>query len=97
MERGEVAAHRIAAAQPSEAQASLANGQELAFGDLLVSSAGPRTAKRGLVPWPDIKSIRAVNGYPVVKKDGKFLALSNTAVSRIPNYALLMMLLGRSG
>ncbi|MEV7927864.1 MULTISPECIES: DUF6585 family protein [unclassified Kitasatospora] len=96
-ELGEVAAHYVAATQLSGARASLADGGELAFGDLLVSSAGLRTVKRGLVPWSDIKSISVVNGYLVVKKDGKFLSLSNTAVSRIPNYALFMMLLGRSG
>ena len=69
-----------------DARTSLADGQEPAFGDLVAGSAGIRTAKRGLVPWSDIKDIRVAGGYVKVKKDGRFLSLSNTPVDRIPDF-----------
>lgn len=91
-EFGEAVTRYVASSQLLDAQATLTIGQQVAFGDFVVSTQGVHTQKHGVVPWSQIKDVQVRNGYVQFKKEGKFLALSSRPVSAIPNFVLFMVL-----
>jgi hypothetical protein len=91
-EFGEAATRHVATRQLLDAQATLTIGQQLAFGDIVISNQGVHTQKYGIVPWSQIKDVQVRNGTVQIKKEGKFLSLSSRPVGRIPNFVLFMVL-----
>lgn len=91
-EFGEAVTRYVASRQLLDAQAMLTIGQQIAFGDFVVSTQGVHTQKYGVVPWSQIKDVQVRNGYVQFRKEGKFLPLSSRPVSAIPNFVLFMVL-----
>ncbi len=88
---GFLAGQRIALIQLPAAITALEQGQALSFGKVSISRAGVH-AKKGIVPWGELRELRISGGYAKIKKEGKFLALSNEPVARIPNFPLFRVL-----
>lgn len=91
-EFGEAVTRHVAREQLLDAQATLTIGQQVDFGDIAISMQGLHSQKFGVVPWSQIKDVQVRNGYVQIKKEGKFLSLSNRPVGRIPNFVLFMVL-----
>jgi molecular chaperone DnaK len=91
-ELGQAAARRVAEAQLPAAQAALARGEEVTFGDIAISATGVRTARRDTVPWAEITEVTVQKGIVSIRRAGKFWPLSGQGVSKIPNFVLFMAL-----
>jgi hypothetical protein len=89
---GEAVTRYVAGQQLLDAQATLTIGQQLAFGDIVISMQGVHTQKFGVVPWSQIKDVQVRSGTVQIRKEGKFLSLSSRPVGRIPNFVLFMVL-----
>jgi hypothetical protein len=100
-ELGQAVARRVAEAQLPAAQAAIARGEEVTFGDIAISARGIRTARRDTVPWAEITEVTVQKGIVSIRRAGKLLSLSTQGVSKIPNFLLFMtladMLSKRSG
>jgi hypothetical protein len=89
---GEDTARHIATAQLPAAQAALARGEELTFGDITISAGGVRAGQRDPVPWTEISDVEVEHGTVRIKQAGKSLPLSRRPVSEIPNFLLFATL-----
>jgi hypothetical protein len=69
-------------------------GGTLQYGKLSISQAGIGNGKE-IVPWSQVKGVRVSNGFIVVQKDGKWLAWTNVAVSRTPNFYIFLALVNQ--
>jgi hypothetical protein len=62
-------------------------GQTVSFGPLIVSEKGIATGDK-MLPWNEIKEVKARRGMVNVNKVGKRLPWTSAAVSKIPNYSV---------
>jgi hypothetical protein len=81
----------VSAAQIPGAIAALNHGDQLAFGDLQISTTGIQTPK-GFVPWSSVKAVNIYQGRVSVRQEGKFFSLSSQAAEKIPNCPLFLTL-----
>jgi hypothetical protein len=89
---GEDTARHAATAQLPAAQAALARGEELTFGDITISAGGVRAGQRDPVPWTEISDLEVEHGMVRIKQAGKLL--SRRPASKIPNFVLFVTLAG---
>ena len=82
---------KVSEAQFPGAIAALNRGEQLAFGDLKISSSGIQ-APKGFVPWPSVRAVNVVKGRVSVSQEGKFFSLSAKGVEEIPNCPLFLNL-----
>jgi hypothetical protein len=69
--------------------AMLALGQTLSFGDINLNVTGVAT-RRDSVPWGQIDSIEVKRGLVALNRAGKWLPLTRTRASQIPNLYLFL-------
>ncbi len=81
----------VSAAQLPGAIAALSRGEQLAFGDLQISTTGIQTPK-AFLPWSSVKAVSINQGRVSVRQEGKFLSLSSQAAEKIPNCPLFLTL-----
>jgi len=81
----------VSAAQLPGAIAALDRGEQLAFGDLRISTTGIH-APKGFVPWASVKAVSIYQGRVSVRQEGKFFSLSSQAAEKIPNCPLFLTL-----
>lgn len=78
---------------PRYAQA-LQAGQRVSFGPLALDPQGLYAGKKALA-WTEIKAVKLERGILSVAKEGKWLSWTSATVPQIPNFYVLMTLLGR--
>ncbi|MCZ4102852.1 hypothetical protein C8250_033965 [Streptomyces sp. So13.3] len=88
---GQRANQRVSQLLLPSAVEALRRGDSLAFGKIAISADGIQS-KTGLVPWADISSVSADNGYVTINGAGTFWSLFSKPVSEVPNVPLLMTL-----
>ena len=91
-ELGEAAARQVAAAQLDSARSALTIGDQLSFGDIVVSLRGVHTESHGVVPWSRVMRVEVREGQPYLRLYGKSVLLSARQIGRIPDFALLTQL-----
>jgi hypothetical protein len=79
--------------QLAGALAAARAGQEVPFGQLVVTGSGLATPK-GQVAWPEVRLINITNGQLGVHVEGKKLALFRVPAARIPNLQLFLRTAG---
>ncbi|MFF7637402.1 DUF6585 family protein [Kitasatospora sp. NPDC008050] len=85
---------QVTAAQLPLALAAVRAGRTVEFGPFVVS-AERLTAGAKSVAWSEVRAVRTEKGYLSVKRQGRWLNLTATAVSRIPNVFVLRALADR--
>lgn len=88
---GNVIQQDVTTAQLPAATDALAAGTTVWFGPIWISRTEVG-AKRNSVPWSQIRDIRVYNGSLRITVDGKFFALTDTPVAKIPNFHVLFHL-----
>jgi hypothetical protein len=69
-------------------------GQGVVFGDMTLTAAGI-SGRRKTATWNDVRKVSVTNGYVSVNIAGKFLSLSTTEASKLPNLPLFFALTDR--
>ena len=82
---------RVSQVQLPAMQEALARGHNVQFGDIIVNAGGV-SGKRGSAPWSEISRVAVRNGQVSLVRAGKFLPLSSTPASSIPNLPLFLHL-----
>jgi hypothetical protein len=77
------------AAQSEAARSTLAIGDRLTFGDIVISLRGVHTEKYGIVPWSRVVEVELREGWPYLRLVDKSVPLSARQAGRIPNFVLL--------
>ena len=77
--------------QLPRAAAALDAGQRLTFGDIWITRDGVGSGSKS-ARWPEIEEVRVRDGFVTIKVAGKWLGLSRTAVSAIPNFFVFQIL-----
>lgn len=91
-ELGAAAIRHVTDAQLADAKAALTTGERLVFGDVVVSLPGVHTEKYGIVPWTRIVEVYTREDRVYLKLADKAVPLSARPAARVPNLALLKIL-----
>jgi hypothetical protein len=88
---GRILASEVTRAQLPRAVATLRSGQQVRFGDLAIDSRGVSAGGR-LLPWGEVESVQARQGYVEVRQAGQRWCWLRRQVAVIPNVHLFLAL-----
>jgi hypothetical protein len=91
-ELGSAAIRSVAEAQTDGAKSALTAGERLTFGDIVISLQGVHAEKYGIVPWTRIVEVYTRDGRVYLKLGDKAVPISARPAGRLPNLALLKIL-----
>ncbi|EFH87461.1 DUF6585 family protein [Ktedonobacter racemifer] len=90
-ELGDVIMNEVTRRHLPLARQAYASGVPVSFGDLSVSLQGIGFRDK-LLPWPEVKDVKLVNGSVQVKKQGSMLSWATIDVAKVSNLPILLQL-----